>query len=130
MVLDRDELSFVCVRVRRLAVRDLVDARCVAKEGLVFVCRDGTAEAFGALGNTAWGNRRTSPTRSDLVARTVLCAAARAPGEVPPTDFRLGPLRGGKRAAVEGASPASSWDSSSASSGVARANSPVRSTSV
>lgn len=102
LVLDRDELSFVFVRVRRLAVRDIVDAKCVAKEGLVFVCSDGTTESFGALGNTAWGHRRTSPTRSDLVARKVLCAAATARGDVPPSDFRLGPLRGVKRAAVEG----------------------------
>lgn len=102
LVLEADELIFVFIRVRRLPLGEIVQAKCVARRGLVFVCRDGSDQSFGALGNTAWGHRRKHPTRADLAARTVLCAAAAARGEIPPVDYRLPPLSGVKRAAIEG----------------------------
>lgn len=102
VVLEPDELIFVFLRVRRLALREIVDARCVANRGLVFVCRDGSEEATELLGNSFRGHRRVRPTRSDLAARTVLCAAARLRGESPPYDFRLGPIAGRKEAMIEG----------------------------
>ena len=102
MVLEPDELLLVFVRVRRLPLREIVGAKCVAKQGLVFVREDGSEESFAALGNTAWAHRRAKPTPGDLAARAVLCAAARVRGEVAPVDFRLGPVSGIRRAAVEG----------------------------
>lgn len=102
MVLDRDAVYFVFLRVRRVPVEEIVDAKTVPREGLTFVLRNGRRESFGALANSAWGHRRETPTRADRAARVVLCAAAAARGEVPPADFRLPPMRGLKRAAVEG----------------------------
>ena len=102
LVLEADELILVFVRVRRLAVREIVEAKCVAGRGLVFVCKDGSEQSFGALGNTAWGHRRKDPTRTDLAARQVLSAAATARGEAPPVDYRVPPLSGLKRAAIKG----------------------------
>ena len=101
LVLETEELVFVGWRVRRLTLREIVDARCVAGRGLVFVCEDGAEEPFAALGNTAWGHRRKRPTRSDLLARTVLAAAARARGDVPIPNYRLAPMFGRRRAAIE-----------------------------
>jgi hypothetical protein len=102
MILEPEELLLVWASVRRVALVEVVDAKCVANQGLVFVLRDGSEEAFGALGNTAWDHRRRNPTTADLAARAVLCAAATARGEDPPIDFRLPPLRGLKKAAVRG----------------------------
>lgn len=102
MVLEADALYLVFLRVRRVPVRDIVDAKAVPKDGLTFVLRDGQTESFGALGNTAWGHRRASPTRADLAARAVLRAAAEARGEEPPGDYRLTPMRGLRKAAIEG----------------------------
>jgi hypothetical protein len=102
LVLEQDELVLVFVRARRLDLREIVAARCVAKQGLVFVCADGSEHSFAGLGNSAWGHRRRHPTRADLAARAVLCAAATARGEVPPVDFRLPPLSGRLQAALEG----------------------------
>ncbi|MGZ4524230.1 MAG: hypothetical protein ACXVXO_12570 [Mycobacteriaceae bacterium] len=55
MVLEYDELVCVFIRVRRLNLREIVDAKCVAKQGLVFVCKDGSEHSFGAVGNGRWG---------------------------------------------------------------------------
>jgi hypothetical protein len=102
MVLEPDELIFVFFRERRQCLREIVEAKCVARRGLVFVCKDGSDQSFAALGNTVRGHRRKNPTRTDLAARAVLCAAATARGEVPPVDYRLPPMSGLKRAAIEG----------------------------
>jgi hypothetical protein len=102
MVLDSDDLYLVFLRARRLAVREIVEAKSVPRDGLTFILTDGRTESFAAVANTAWGHRSTTPTRADLAARAVLCAAARARGEAPPTDYRLPPMRGLKKAALEG----------------------------
>lgn len=102
MVLDPDELVFVFLRVRRLPLAEIVEAKSVVRQGLVFVCKDGTEESFGALANSARAHRRDTPTKADLAARTVLCAAARVRGEPAPVDYRLPPLSGVRRAALEG----------------------------
>ncbi|KAA1422222.1 hypothetical protein FE697_013715 [Mumia zhuanghuii] len=102
MVLDRDAVTFVFLRVRRVPIEEIVDAKTVPRDGLTFVLRDGGQESFAGLANSAWGHRRTTPTRADNAAREVLCAAAAARGEIPPADFRLPPMRALKRAAVEG----------------------------
>ena len=102
MVLDNDHLCLVFVRARRLAVREIVEAKSVPGDGLTFVLSDGRTESFAAVANNAWGHRRRTPTRADLAARAVLCAAARARGDVPPMNYRLPPMRGLKKAAIEG----------------------------
>ncbi len=101
LVLEPDELIRVFLRVRRVPIRDIVAAKVVPREGFVFVCADGSELSFGALGNSPWSYRRAEPTRADLVARAVLCAAARQRGEEPPLDFRLPPPTGFVRAAIE-----------------------------
>jgi hypothetical protein len=102
IVLEKDELLFVFLRVRRLAVRDIVEAKCIAGRGVVFVSRDGSDESTCMVANGAWAHRRASPTRADLLARAVLCAAAEARGEVPPVDYRLPPATGFRRVAIRG----------------------------
>jgi hypothetical protein len=102
LVLERDELAFVFLRVRRVALRDIVEAKCVAGRGLVFVRGDGSDESTQLVSNSAWGHRRKRPTRADLIARTVLCAAAESRGEAPPVDYRLPPLSGLRRASIRG----------------------------
>jgi hypothetical protein len=102
MVLESDDLYLVFLRARRLALREIVEAKSVPGDGLTFALSDGRTESFAAVANSAWGHRRRTPTRADLAARAVLCAAARARGEVPPMDYRLPPLRGLKKSAVEG----------------------------
>ena len=72
------------------------------REGLTFVLSDGREESFGAVGNSAWGHRKKTATRADLAARAVLCAAATALGEVPASDYRLPPMKGLRKAAIEG----------------------------
>lgn len=102
MVLDSDDLHLVFLRTRRLAVREIVEAKSVPGDGLTFVLSDGRTESFAAVASSAWGHRRTTPTRADLAARAVLCAAALARGEVPPMNYRLPPMRGLKKPAIEG----------------------------
>lgn len=102
LVLEPDELILVFLRVRRLPLQDIVEAKCVAGRGLVFVCRNGVEESTQLVGNTAWAHRRKRPTRADLLARAVLCAAADARGDAPPVDYRLAPTSGLKRAALKG----------------------------
>jgi len=101
LVLVDEELIRVLFRVRRIPVREIVEARNVARQGLTFVTADGRELAFGGLGNSAWGHRRGKPTRADIVARTVLCAAASARGEEPPFDYRLPPMTGLVQAMIE-----------------------------
>ena len=101
MVLDPDALYLVFVRVRRVELARIVDAKVVPRDGLTFVLDDGTTESFGALGNAAWSHRRRTATRADLAARGVLGAAALARGEEPPAEYRLPPMKGLKRVAVE-----------------------------
>lgn len=101
MVLDSDALSLVFLRVRRMEVRTIVEAKVVPREGLTFVLDDGGTESFGALGHNAWAHRRKTATRADLAARAVLAAAAAARGEDPPAAYRLPPMRGMRRAMVE-----------------------------
>jgi len=102
MVLEHNELILVFLRARRIPLRNIVGAKTVPKQGLTFVLADGQEHSFSALGNTAWGHRRTEATRADLAARTVLTAAAQARGEVPEFGYRLPPMRGLKKAAIEG----------------------------
>lgn len=102
MVLDCDAVYFVFLRVRRVPVEEIVEAKTVPRDGLTFVLRNGREESFGALANSAWGHRRETPTRADRAAGAVLSAAAAARGEAPPADFRLPPMRGLRRAAIEG----------------------------
>ncbi|WP_207024801.1 hypothetical protein [Phycicoccus sp. DTK01] len=101
MVLGSDVVSLVFLRVRRIELRRIVEAKVVPREGLTFVLDDGSTESFGALGNTAWAHRRATASRADLAARAVLVAAAEARGEEPPLAYRLPPIKGLKRAAVE-----------------------------
>lgn len=101
MVLDSDVLYLVFLRVRRIEVRRIVEAKVVPREGLTFVLDDGGTQSFGALGNNAWAHRRKTATRADLAARAVLVAAATARGEDPQAEYRLPPMKGLKRAMVE-----------------------------
>ncbi|WP_300680451.1 hypothetical protein [Nocardioides sp.] len=102
VVLERDELLFVFLSTRRLPVRDIVQATCSSGDGVAFVCADGRSESTSLVGNGLWSHRRTKPTDADLMARTVLCAAAEARGEAPPTEFRLPPVRLTKRQLLRG----------------------------
>jgi hypothetical protein len=102
MLLKQDELVLVFLRTRRLPLREIVAAKTVPRQGLTFVLADGQEDSFGALVNSAWAHRRKEATRADLAARTVLIAAAQARGEVPDFGYRLPPMRGLKRAAIEG----------------------------
>ncbi|BBH18624.1 hypothetical protein Back2_29110 [Nocardioides baekrokdamisoli] len=102
LVLSATELSMVFLRTRRIPVRDIVEVKCVARQGLVFVTRNGHEESFGAFGNSIWSQKRSTPSKADLVAREVLRAAAVARGEEPDLDYRLPPITGLKRAAIEG----------------------------
>jgi hypothetical protein len=102
LVLERDELVFVFLTTRRLPLREIVDVKSAGNDGLVFTCSDGTQESTSLLGNGLRSHRRANPTQSDLAARAVLCAAARARGEVPPTDFRLPPVKLTKRSLAGG----------------------------
>lgn len=101
IVIADHDLLLVFLRVRRIPLREIVGAKGVAREGLVFVCRDGSEHSFQGLGNSAWGHRRRRPTHSDLVARDVLAAASMARGEDAQLDFRLPPVQGGKQAALQ-----------------------------
>ncbi|WP_182377175.1 hypothetical protein [Nocardioides sp. WS12] len=101
IVVERDDLLLVFLRVRRVSLKEVVEAKSVAREGLVFVCRDGSEHSFGGLGNSAWAHRRKWPTHTDLVARDVLQAAAGARGEEGPLDYRLPPVRGLMAAAMQ-----------------------------
>ncbi|GAA4103868.1 hypothetical protein GCM10023066_53100 [Nocardioides kongjuensis] len=101
LVLTGDELVRVFFRIRRIPLREVVDARNVSRQGLTFVCADGRELTFGGVANSAWGHRRTTPTRADLVARAVLSAAATAQGEEPPVDYRLPPMTGLKQEIIE-----------------------------
>ena len=101
MVLDSEVVSLVFLRVRRIELGRIVEAKVVPREGLTFVLDDGSTESFGALGNNAWAHRRKAASRADLAARAVLVAAAAARGEEPPVEYRLPPMKGLKRAAVE-----------------------------
>ena len=102
LVLEDDELARVSFRVHRLPIHQVVEARNVSRRGLTFVTADGRQMTFGGLGNSAWGHRRSGPTRADLVARAVLCTAAAARGEEPPVDYRLPPMSGWWAAIIEG----------------------------
>jgi hypothetical protein len=102
LVLERDELVFVFLTTRRLPLREIVDVKSAGNSGLVFTCSDGTQESTSLLGNGLRSHRRANPTQSDLAARAVLCAAARARGEVPPVDFRLPPVKLSKRSLTRG----------------------------
>lgn len=101
LVLEPDELIRVFVRTERVPLREVVAAKVVPREGLVFECADGTTLSFGACGNSAWAHRRHHASRADLIARTVLRAAATARGEDAPHDYRLPPVKGLRQAAAE-----------------------------
>jgi hypothetical protein len=100
IVLDSDVVSLMILSVRQIELRRIVEAKVVPREGLTFVLNDGSTESFGALGNNAWAHRRKAASRADLAARAVLVAAA-ARGEALPVEYRLPPMKGVKRAAVE-----------------------------